>query len=462
MSSIKTLDDSTSISNWSIAIPPKPLPPADQIKRICVIDFDNSMSNITQTHPLSNALYQSPIPSNIWERPSIGILKDKDHLLGGGWWQTPSILEATIAPDGASAAAAQGSQFPDRWNKRMVEVAHQAEKDPQTFSVLLTGRNRTLFSKTILSILDKGRVGFNLVVLKQNNPDLKEEFSTTMEFKQYFLVALLNYFHNTEKINIYDDRFHHAKQFREFGEMFNRDPGGKYNTLRKIKFDVQHVQPMPKNLDPLEEIKQVKFMLQRHNLIAQSINIDPRPPPAQLFKRVHNTSYMISPETTSEIFQRFPIRSKRGSTYTELYGRYLRTKIGKCDPLEIERLGGMGTQVQFEPVSFGSYNDCIWALRVRAVKPAATSSTFDGIHTILLAKKIDIDEAYISKIEHWEEIRPGNPRYFIFSGTLGEQIRLQIAVTRVKPPQGFTNPSYRRWRASDSLSDQTTLGHRGE
>ncbi|KAK6514145.1 hypothetical protein TWF506_008562 [Arthrobotrys conoides] len=441
MSSSSLPEDVASVLAWSIAVPPKPLPPVNQIKRICIIDFDNT-------------LYRSPVPSNIWDGPSIGILRDRDRLLGGGWWQTPSILDATVNQYSTGlSVASQGDQerrYPDRWNKPIVDIARKVDQNIQTLNVLLTGRNRTLFSKTVLRILGSAGFNFDLVVLKQDHPQLGHEFATTMEFKKCFISMLLNYYQETERVSIYEDRPGHSRQFRDFGDELNKSYVRHPLVRPRVRFDVIQVQPAHRDLDPLEEIKQVKFMLQRHNRLAQNMDASLRPSPAKLFKRVCHTSYMLHPETTHMLLVKFRLRQRLNPREIDFFGRYIPIRMGKCEPLEIEGLGGMGAQVQFETVSFGSYSDYIWAVRVRPVGSGVVVSTLNAIPTVILAKKIDVDESFLQRIENWEDILPGDPRYLRFSATVGEQLRLQISAPKAKsqnvifglpPPQLFSDKS---------------------
>ncbi|KAF3127465.1 hypothetical protein TWF703_009932 [Orbilia oligospora] len=392
--------DAAAVLAWSIAAPPKPLPAINQIKRICVIDFDNT-------------LYRSPVPSNIWDGPSIGILRDRDRLLGG---------------------ASQGGherRYPDRWNKPIVDIARTVDQNIHTLNVLLTGRSRILFSKTVLRILGNAGFNFDLVVLKQDHPQLGHEFATTMDFKKCFISMILNYYHEAERISIYEDRPGHSRQFRDFGDEFNKSCIRDSLVRPQVRFDVIQVQPAHRDLDPLEEIKQVKFMLQRHNRLAQNMDASLRPLPAKLFKRVCHTSYMLHPETTHRLLVKFRLRQRLNTREVDFLGRYIPIKMGKCEPVEIENLGGIGAQIQFETVSFGSYNDCIWAVRVRPVGSNVVVSTMNAIPTIVLAKRIDVAESFLQRIENWEDIRPGDPRYLRFSATVGEQLRLQISAPKL-------------------------------
>ncbi|KAK6498577.1 hypothetical protein TWF481_011162 [Arthrobotrys musiformis] len=378
---------------WSIATPSKPLPDVDLIKRICIIDFDNT-------------LYRSPVPSNIWDGPSIGILRDKDRLLGGGWWQTPSILDATIDQGGqgqdATSVSNRERRFPDRWNRPILDIAQRINQNPHTLNVLLTGRNRKLFSKTVLQLLGNVDFDFDLVVLKQDHPQLGYEFATTMDFKKCFISTLLNHYHQTERISIYEDRHGHSRQFRDFGDEFN-------------EAFVQGSPSQPR----------------RHNRLAQAMNASERPPPAKLFKRVCHTSYMLHPETTHALLMKFRLKQRLSSREVDFFGRYIPIRMGKCEPLEIERLGGMGARVQFETVSFGSYSNYIWAARVRPVDSGVTVSTMNAVPTIILAKRTDGGERFLQNIENWEDVPPGDPRYLRFFATVGEQLRLQISVPRI-------------------------------
>ncbi|KAF3161178.1 hypothetical protein TWF225_010297 [Orbilia oligospora] len=414
--------DAAAVLAWSIAAPPKPLPAINQIKRICVIDFDNT-------------LYRSPVPSNIWDGPSIGILRDRDRLLGGGWWQTPSILDATVDQRSTCpSVASQGGherRYPDRWNKPIVDIARTVDQNIHTLNVLLTGRSRILFSKTVLRILGNAGFNFDLVVLKQDHPQLGHEFATTMDFKKCFISMILNYYHEAERISIYEDRPGHSRQFRDFGDEFNKSCIRDSLVRPQVRFDVIQVQPAHRDLDPLEEIKQVKFMLQRHNRLAQNMDASLRPLPAKLFKRVCHTSYMLHPETTHRLLVKFRLRQRLNTREVDFLGRYIPIKMGKCEPVEIENLGGIGAQIQFETVSFGSYNDCIWAVRVRPVGSNVVVSTMNAIPTIVLAKRTDVAESFLQRIENWEDIRPGDPRYLRFSATVCEQLRLQISAPKL-------------------------------
>ncbi|KAK6523954.1 hypothetical protein TWF281_001911 [Arthrobotrys megalospora] len=422
MSSSGPSEDAAAVLAWSIAVPAKPLPAIDQIKRICIIDFDNT-------------LYRSPVPSNIWESSSVGILKDKDRLLGGGWWQTPSILDATIdrRTRGLDAISEvdRERRYPDRWNKSIVDIARRAEQNLHTLNVLLTGRNRKLFSETMLRLLENIGFSFDLVVLKQNHPQLGNEFATTMEFKQCFISTLLGYYCQTERISIYEDRPGHSRQFRDFGDEFNKAFARNPLVRPRVRFDVIQVQPAHRDLDPLEEIKQVKFMLQRHNKMAQTMDYSMRPPPARLFKRVCHTSYMLHPETTRTLLVKFRLKPRLNTREVDFFGRYIPIRMGKCEPSEIEGLGGMGAQVQFETVSFGSYKDYIWAVRVRPIGSGVNVLTIDATPTIILAKRIDAPESFLQRIENWEDIHPGDPKYLRFFATVGEQLRLQISAPKI-------------------------------
>ncbi|KAK6347016.1 hypothetical protein TWF696_007104 [Orbilia brochopaga] len=355
------------------------------------------------------------------------------------WEETPSILDATIAPDDSGAQTNSDTilahSFPDRWNEQMMNVARKAIEEPRTLSVLLTGRSRKLFSKTILKILENGGLNFDMVVLKQAHPSLGTRFPTTMGFKTGFLTSLLKKYHQATKISIYDDRPYHFRQFKEFGEDFNRNLRDHSTSRSRIKFDCQYVAETHKNLNVLEEIKQVKFMLRRHNKLAQSLDFVQEPPPARLLKRVSKTGYMLSPQTTSGLLERFPARPQRGYINTELFGTCVPIKSGKCDPRELEALGGIGSRVGFETVSYGSYDDCIWAVRVRPTSPDAIISTADETPTVLLSKRAYVPDYYVNRIDNWEDVSPDDPRYLKFTAIIGEQLRLQISVTRIYPSE---------------------------
>ncbi|KAK6352681.1 hypothetical protein TWF730_009494 [Orbilia blumenaviensis] len=424
MSSPGPSEDDAAILAWSIAAPQAPLPTPDLVKRICIIDFDNT-------------LYRSPVPSNIWDGPSIGILRDKDRLLGGGWWQTPSILDATIYKpvEGLDVGSEvdRERRYPNRWNGPIVDIARRTKQSPHTLNVLLTGRNRKLFSKTMLRLLESAGFNFDLVVLKQNHPQLGYEFATTMEFKQCFISTLLNHYRQTDRISIYEDRPGHSRQFRDFGDEFNKTSIRNSFVQPRVRFDVIQVQPAHRDLDPLEEIKQVKFMLQRHNRMAQNMDAGMRPPPAKLFKRVCHTSYMLDPTTTHTLLSKFNLRPRRYPREVDSFGRYIPIRMGRCEPAEIERLGGMGARIEFETVSFGSYNDDIWAVRVKPVGVGVSVSTMNPTPTVVLAKRIDVADIFLQRISRWEDIRPGDARYLRFSATVGEQLRLQILAPKIIP-----------------------------
>ncbi|EWC45041.1 hypothetical protein DRE_06321 [Drechslerella stenobrocha 248] len=87
--------------------------------------------------------------------------------------------------------------------------------------------------------------------------------------------------------------------------------------------------------------------------------------------------------------------------------------------------------MEFEITSCGSYRDCIWAVRVQPVQSSPKVPAVDGNFTILLAKQIGVPESCIDSIDNWVDITPDDARYFKFFATVGEQLRLQISVTRI-------------------------------
>ncbi|KAF3940678.1 hypothetical protein ABW19_dt0200293 [Dactylella cylindrospora] len=419
------------LTRWSILIPPKPLPPVDQIKSLCIVDFDNT-------------LYQSPLPSSIWERDSVEILFNMDHLLGGGWWQTASILDATVPPEnwmkrGLPEAEIQ-AKFPSRWNKDILDIARAATSDPQTLNVLLTGRNRKLFSKTILKILGYGKVDFDMVVLKQNHPELGTEFKSTMDFKQNFLTALLEKFTSVDRVDIYEDRVSHQKQLIRFGSDFNQQPNVITRDRDPVIFDVIHVAEKHMNLDPLEEIKQVKVMLRRHNKMMENLKIG-RKYPAKMFKRVLSTGYMLSPETSEALLERFPLPFYVGLAPRQTFANSMTIKPTKCRPFEIEPLGGLGARVEFEVTGVGSFNNSIWAVRIRPTDPNVNVRTRHSTRAIVLAKTKGTNWGDVDKISDWEDISRQDQRYMKFTTTIGEQILLSISATPVgEVADGRPNP----------------------
>ncbi|SMN22044.1 similar to Saccharomyces cerevisiae YMR265C Putative protein of unknown function [Maudiozyma saulgeensis] len=249
-----------------------PETPVSQIKRLHIYDFDNT-------------LYKTPGPSRIlYTNRTVGRLMSNETLTNGSWWDQPCFLEESFK----MCVASTKERF---WNEKMISLASLSYKDPETISLVLTGRKQALFADLIEKMLDVTRKLAKTKKLNKNNNlddvnedenySLYEEWETdpnflkfnaiclkkklgripsilpTFQYKSDLIADFIRNYPNLEEITIYDDRLRHIKQFKLFFQDMRPRP--------KFQWFVIPVPQVAINLDPVAEYSLVHKVIKEYN-----------------------------------------------------------------------------------------------------------------------------------------------------------------------------------------------------
>jgi len=129
----------------------------------------------------------------------MGKLKAAPADRGLGWYQSTLTLSPPVVPS---------EPGPDWWNKEVVAQVRQSMANPDSVTVLLTGRS-VEYADVLATIASSCSLQFDAVGLKPS-PDQK-----TFKFKTEFITALISKY-NPEQVNVWEDRAPHVEQFTVF------------------------------------------------------------------------------------------------------------------------------------------------------------------------------------------------------------------------------------------------------
>ena len=238
--------------------------PPSEIKRLHIYDFDNT-------------LYRSPSPNRmLYTNQAYLKLMNNEHMNAGSWWDQVIFLEESFK----ICVATQDNTY---WNKEITELAIDSFEDPNTVSIILTGRSEHKFQQLFQKMLSISRdlasvegskfyiksdsfLKFNAVCLKARNPQ-NHVIPATFQFKCHLIQELCEEYPNLEDITIYDDRMYHIKKFKGFfGQMRPRP---------KFQWFVIPVNSEEVMLDKVAELRLVKSVIDSTNNIRLSKNIPP-------------------------------------------------------------------------------------------------------------------------------------------------------------------------------------------
>jgi hypothetical protein len=171
----------------------------------------------TETKPMlkifdfDGTLFNSPLPNpTLWDRTTYGKLWGDFSHGGYGWFQN------TLSLDDKYIDA-------DNFNEPMVEEVKKSLKDPNSITVLLTGRTDA-YTNQIKKILNNRGLVFDEYGFKPQSDDSPEH---TMNFKLRFIRELIDKY-NPSIIELWDDRAKHTKRFDEFLDSVNLNGGVHY------------------------------------------------------------------------------------------------------------------------------------------------------------------------------------------------------------------------------------------
>lgn len=113
----------------------------------------------------------------------------KPEYWRGEWWPEPFSIGPPCVPERPG---------PEWWNAEVVEAAQDAIRDPDTYTILLTGREEEIFEDRVFALLDQIGLRFDEAAL---TPSSAED---TGAFKLGRIIAAANRI-DPERIDIYDD-----------------------------------------------------------------------------------------------------------------------------------------------------------------------------------------------------------------------------------------------------------------
>ncbi|KAJ2993948.1 hypothetical protein HDV02_001949 [Globomyces sp. JEL0801] len=164
------------------------------------------------------------MPNNeIWSKSLVGkIIADCQ------WFFDARTLQSPYLPDIPTL---------DWWNVEIVQKALDSIKDPNTITILMTGRRKHLFEDRIIQLCNQlsTPLDFHFYFLKETSSiNGTKSYSTTLDYKFGVIQSLLDHFHGIKHIDLYDDRNGHIKKFeRKLSE---------FKDLNRIEtFNVFHV-----------------------------------------------------------------------------------------------------------------------------------------------------------------------------------------------------------------------------
>lgn len=149
-----------------------------------------------------NTLYKSPVPNpKLWDNRTLGKIEAETKTHGWGWWQDPITLSDRYIN-------------PDDFNSSIVSEVRKSIEDPNSFTVLLTGRT-TAYAPQIKKLISKQGLEFDFYGLKPVGYP-----GTTLEYKLEFIKNTLQEIAKSGRkvtsIEMWDDRQKHVQKFKAF------------------------------------------------------------------------------------------------------------------------------------------------------------------------------------------------------------------------------------------------------
>ncbi|KAL6056658.1 Protein-lysine N-methyltransferase efm5 [Balamuthia mandrillaris] len=180
-----------------VASPP---PLRREYTAVNVFDFDGT-------------LFRSPMPSSkLWNSHLVTKLRMQPSDLGFGWFQEVITLSPPFVPSEPSI---------DWWNEELLPVVKNSMDDPQSYTVLLTGRS-VAYTHVISNLVEHAGLRFDSM-------GFKDSAERTIDFKTRFLVEVLRRVLPQKcpgaplQLNIWEDRPSQAAQFRAFFQGYSAE-----------------------------------------------------------------------------------------------------------------------------------------------------------------------------------------------------------------------------------------------
>jgi len=140
------------------------------VTRIVIYDFDHT-------------LFRSPTPPKWWT--------------GKSWWRSPQSLLPPCVPEKPSK---------EWWNQSLVAKAKKDSTDPNTFSILASGRWSKPFALRVKELVRQQGLKFDLITLPTT--------PGSQPFKRAIADRLMKDFPGVQQIQVYDDHPPHSKAYK--------------------------------------------------------------------------------------------------------------------------------------------------------------------------------------------------------------------------------------------------------
>ncbi|OBS22156.1 hypothetical protein FPOA_08492 [Fusarium poae] len=395
----------TALGRWSILN--HALPVVDKIKALHVYDFDNT-------------LFKTPLPNpQLWNGPTIGTLSNQETFVNGGWWHDSRILAAT----GKGIEVEEKRAWEGWWNEKIVDLVRLSMQQKDALCVLLTGRSEKGFAELIQKMVTAKGLEFDMIGLKPSVSPTNQKFQSTMHFKQLFLGGLMETYKQAEEIRVYEDRPKHTKGFRDFFAEFNR----QQNTARTrgpILAEVIQVADCSTTLDPVIEVAEIQHMINIHNELVSKQSPRQRQHRLRIKKTVFFTGYMIGPEDTKKLIKLAHIPPNMPQHELKYHGNNILICPRPCPASILEKVGGMGSKMQWEVVGTSCFDHSIWAAQLRPIPQNAKYHTDNPSPLVVLALRKGARPMDAGKIQNWQPISP--EQSFTFETVVGEKVILRI------------------------------------
>ncbi|KAI8141505.1 hypothetical protein BJV82DRAFT_518261 [Fennellomyces sp. T-0311] len=282
-----------------------------QPTELAIFDFDST-------------LFYSPLLSpTLWHTTLVHAITT-ENLLGPGWWRDIRSLEL-----GDQVEAGGWSEF---WNPHVVKRARQAIADPDVLSVVLTGRRVHPFQRVLPRMLASQQLDFDMVCMRPD-PELEygpSVFSSTMDFKQAYIINMLRRVPSVKRVVMWDDRIHHVKRFKTF-----------LQKLHLHSSQVNYVHAIRPKYNPEWERQVVSSIVEGS--------------PYTLVPMVASTVIVLDPESAKRLKALFPYTLRDRSGEVPVYFGDKVLLAPKDLPKDKVPLGGIGARVDVKVQSVSCF-----------------------------------------------------------------------------------------------------------
>lgn len=216
------------------------------MKKLDIFDFDGTLFNSPLDKKENHDLYEKHhgIPWLISKELSFQLTKKhgKHIPMRRGWWGKGETLRPPLVPDPVPESM---------WNNSVVERFHQSKNDPDSLTVILTGRHVGI-KNDVLRICAQGNL-FKITNNRRKNEDYFEQCDEnvkiyflgdngpgkpdnkpgdTKAWKIWMIGKFLEFYPEIESVEFWEDRDEHLESFQNIQTSLN---------CRPLKVIVNHI-----------------------------------------------------------------------------------------------------------------------------------------------------------------------------------------------------------------------------